>query len=250
MRTFNEILSEQFLRQVVREPRGRALLLAQCAQAEDSGESRLFDRLAERVQDADLQRMIVRHQADEIRHAALFRDCVGRTGLPLPEVPLQLQAVDRLDRALGGVFDLPVTDDRGVMDAYLLLQVLEERAVTQFPVFQKVFHEVDPVTAATFAEVAKDEERHLLYCDAVSKRYAPDEHTRQRTLRHFREVEALTFAEGNHAVMHHMLDNGLGAFGPISRAAWRALGLVAPRMTRPGLRTRFFTPGRPSVAAT
>jgi rubrerythrin len=219
-------LTSTFTRQLVRSPEGRARVLAQCAEAEDNGESRLFDRLLEKVDDTRLQGMIRRHQQDEVRHGQLFRECAARAGAPVIPVPDHLKIVDRIDRSLDGIFQRPVQSSLDVMEAYLLLQVLEERAVTQFPLFQEAFREVDPRTAEIFVEVARDEERHLKYCHAISRRYAPDEATRLATLRRFREAEAKAFADNSRANMTEALDQGYVAVGPVGRAIWRVIRAV------------------------
>jgi rubrerythrin len=229
-------LTAKFTRQLVLSPEGRARMLAQCAEAEDNGESRLFDRLLEKVDDARLQGMIRRHQQDEVRHGELFRACAARAGVTVPPVPDHLKIADRIDRALNGIFQRPVQSNLDVMEAYLLLQVLEERAVSQFPLFQAAFRDVDPHTAETFAEVARDEDRHLKYCHAISKRYAPDEATRLATLKHFRAVEAKAFADNSRANMEAALEGGYVAAGPFGRAFWRAV-----RATVGGLQTAQYT---------
>ena len=53
-------------------------------------------------------------------------DNVPPTGIPVPD---ELKLMDRIDRKLGGFWDRPINDDRGVMEAYSLLQVIEERAL-------------------------------------------------------------------------------------------------------------------------
>jgi rubrerythrin len=225
-------LSRRYTRALATTPRGRAMLLTHCAEAENSGENRLFDRLADRVNDPDLHRLIQRHQADELRHARLFEACAERTGVPLRPVPENLRIIDRLDVRLGGVFERPIVSDLEVMEAYLLLQVLEERAVTQFPLFEQAFAGIDPETAAVFAEVARDEARHLKYCHAISRRYAPDEALRVATLRRFREAEAEAFATNSRATMAYSLGNGLVDVSVLERLAWRGVGALSDLLSQ------------------
>ena len=156
----------------------------------------------------ELQRRIRRHQADEIRHAELFRGCLARTGVAAEEVPAELRIVDRLDAALGGFLERPITDRSGVMEAYLILQVIEERAVTQFPVFIQAFADTDPETARTLAEVTRDEERHLLDCEAISRKYAPSEEARLVALDRLRIAEARVFKANQGANLRHTLGRG------------------------------------------
>src|SRR3954452_9116550 len=115
--------------------------------------------------------MIVRHRDDEIRHGQLFRDCVRRTNVDPGPVPADVKILDRLSAKLGGFFEQPITDGRGVMQAYLVLQVIEERACEQFAMYIRVFSKCDPETPAVFEAIANDEARHLKYCHAISKHY-------------------------------------------------------------------------------
>jgi rubrerythrin len=219
-------LDLNFLRHLIETPAGRQHVLSQVADAESTGESRVFEQLLSQVDDPELAKMIEKHQADEIRHAELFRACEARTGLPARTVPTELRLMDRLDAQLGHILAKPITTREGVMDAYLLLQVLEERAITQFGRFIEAFGEIDPETAAVFTQVNLDEERHLKYCHAISRRYAPDEATRLATLARLRHEEALAFRENQLVNLNHTLDTGL-IRGTVRRALWRALARVA-----------------------
>ena len=81
------------------------------------------------MQDPELQRLIGKHRDDEIRHEALFRAQYARNSQSELRVPPELRLIDKLDRELGSVLSREVVDDQGVLEAYSLLQVLEERAV-------------------------------------------------------------------------------------------------------------------------
>jgi rubrerythrin len=170
-------LTLAFMTQMFSQPRGRAHLLSMAADAEASGEGRVFEELLKRKDDAELSRLVVRHRDDEIRHAELLEArCkvnAAQAGEEIPKVPAHLRLIDRLDRALGGFFSRELATDEDVMRAYLVLQVIEERAITQFELYVAAMKDVDPETAATFAEIGKDEARHLRYCHAIARRYAP-----------------------------------------------------------------------------
>lgn len=75
-------LDLSFLRFLLKSPEGRQHVLSQVADAESSGEARIFEQALARVEDADLQRMIRRHQADELRHAEIFLAREAATKLP------------------------------------------------------------------------------------------------------------------------------------------------------------------------
>ena len=246
--TFNERITARFLKGLLATPRGRAHLLNQVADAEGSDEGAIFDRLLAHVEDPKLRQMIERHQADELRHAAMFRACLARTGFEPSPVPAHLRLLDRLDAHAGNVMKEPVREDRDVMVAYLMLLVIEERALNQFAQFIPAFDAVDPETAEVFRQVARDEERHLRYCYAISRRYAPGETTWETNLHHFRKLEAIAFGENSRANMQHVFDNDLHPAGNVERVLWRGVQTVAQHAGW-GPRTRFWgTKGVPKLA--
>lgn len=223
---FRDVVDFWFMEKLMSTPAGRHHVLSQVADAETSGEARIFEQALAKVDDPDLQRMIRRHQADEIRHAELFYARVDATGIPRTVVPESLQILQKLDDALGNPLERDITTREGVMEAYLLLQVIEERAITQFAKFIEVLELHDPETAEVFKAVQKDEERHLLYCHAVSKRYAPDEETRLAALERLRLAEAKAFHENQMANVKHVLSYKLIP-GALRRFGWRIFTTAA-----------------------
>jgi rubrerythrin len=226
------VIHQWFLRDLFSTPRGRAYVLSQAAQSESAGEGRIFDVLLEKVDDPDLHRMVQKHQADEARHAKLYSECAERQGAKLPPIPAELRLIDRIDRHIGeergGVrfFDETVYDDRYVMDGYLLLQVLEERAVQQFGNLATALRPFDPRSAGIVREIEADEARHLKYCHAISRRYAPSQLVLEGTLARFRRAEAKAYQEHTQKSLEFLLREGfLG-----SRAKtlfWRGFGTAA-----------------------
>src|SRR5262245_21658380 len=93
-----ELIATRFAQLMVATPAGRAHILAQAAEAEANGEGQVFERALAKVDDPEVQRLIRRHQADEVRHAALFRERVAAQGIDPGPVPDELKLVDRLDR--------------------------------------------------------------------------------------------------------------------------------------------------------
>ena len=176
--------------------------------------------------DAAIAQLVKRHAADEVRHAELFQGCVRRTGVEPPPVPEHLKVIDRLDRALGGLFDRPITDRSGVMEAYLVLQVVEERAVTQFAISSRSCDAWNPSSADVLVEVGKDEERHLKYCRAIVRRFAPDAGTAAAKLSAYREIEARVYAENSLANLSHVLEHGVLDVGPLDWLFWQGIGAV------------------------
>jgi hypothetical protein len=237
--TLVETLTLKFMKQLLQSPKGRVHFLTQLADAENNDEGKVFEALKERAKvDPNLYKMVARHAADEERHAELMRTRAAATGLPPPEIPEKLKVLHRLDDALGGFFSKPIDSDEGVMRTYLLLQVIEERAVTQFPIFKEGFRGIDDETAAVFEQIEADEERHLKYCQAIARRYAPSEEVHASTLKRFREVEAKVFAENSQRNLFYALDTGLLPVSAPVRAAWRVIGHVA-LLLNPSRPTRF-----------
>lgn len=226
---------------------GRAHVLNQAAFAEDSDEGQVFEALLSQIDDPALQKMVRIHAADETRHAEMFREALARNGFEPWDVGPELSLIARLDAALGGFFDGFLEREHPVMDAYLLLQVIEERAVTQFSAMQPAFAEHDPPTAALLESIAADEERHLKYCVAISRRYAPDSNTATARLAELRQVESVVYAELSRANMKHTLANDMLAIGRLEKRIWSsALGLLE-RRDRP-MHTPFATAAATATA--
>jgi rubrerythrin len=237
--TLNEKMTARFLTGLLATPAGRAHLLNQVADAESTGEGAIFAHLLAHVVDPKLRHMIERHQADEIRHSALFRECLERTGFQPTPVPSSLRLLYRLDALAGGVMEQPVKDDRDVMLAYMMLLVIEERAVSQFTQFIPAFDVVDPETANVFRSVARDEERHLRYCHAISRRYSTSDAMWEADLLRFRTLEARAYSDNSRANMDYVFEHGLHTANFVERAVWRSVHALAAG-TGQGPRTRFW----------
>jgi rubrerythrin len=220
-----------YMRKLFATPEGRAHVLAQAADSEASGEAAIFDQTLAKVDDPELARLIRKHRDDELRHEKLFRERLAAQNAPY-QLPEELRLVARIDREAGGILDRPITDARGVLGAYALLQSLEERAVSSFALFIAAMEEPDPQTARVFAEVLEDEKRHLKYCIAVSRRYAKSEEERLEGLERMRAIEARAFHGNQMANMRFTLARGwIG--GPLETALWRvvrALALSLPQL--------------------
>ena len=217
-----------FLNDLLADAPGRAFVLNQAAVAEATDEGRLFDLVLEQVDDPALAKMVRKHRDDETRHAAMFSACVARQGVDPGELPTDLRLLDVIDRRLGGFFAKPIEDALGVMETYLLLQVIEERALHQFSLLEAAMRRHDPETADVIAQIAADERRHLRYCHAIARRYAPDPLTQAETLARFRLVEARAFQEHSRRNMAHMLDHGL-VRSKVRTALWRAVATLTAR---------------------
>lgn len=226
-------LQRSFLAHLLATPKGRAHVLNQVADAESNGESKVFDSALALVDDPDLSRMIARHAQDEVEHAALFEARRDAQGVDVGPAPEHLRLIGRLDQKLGGFFSRGVRSRRDVMEAYLMLQVVEERACTQFPVFAEAFRAMDPETAAVFDRVVADEVRHLKYCRAIAKRYAPSPVVMNDTLREMRENEAVCFVENTRAGFEHVLDGDYTDLSPLGVLGWKAVARVGRMIETP-----------------
>jgi demethoxyubiquinone hydroxylase (CLK1/Coq7/Cat5 family) len=216
-----------YLKRLVGSSRGRAFLLSSLAEAEEADEGGVFDNLLARVDDPALGKLVRRHRDDEARHAKMYRACVARTGVtPLP-VPSELRIVERIDRLLGGFSAGFAAGKYGVMEAYLLLQVIEERGVQQFARVAQALDGVDPESATVVRTIVVDEERHVLYARAISRRYAPDAATLERELRRFRAAEEQAFIESGRAFLQFVDAHDLLAVRGPERLLWRGLAMLS-----------------------
>jgi hypothetical protein len=225
-----DAIASLFLRDLLAGAAGRAFVLNQAAIAEATDEGHVFDVILAKVEDAKLGTMIEKHRDDEQRHAAIFRGCVERQGVEPGELPADLRIVDRIDRETGGVASAPIVDARGVMNAYLVLQVIEERALHQFGLLEPAMRRYDPASASAIRSVIEDEARHLKYCHAISKRYAPNRLLHAETLGALRIAEARAFRDHSRANMAHMLDAGL-VESKVKTAMWRGFAKMTARST-------------------
>jgi rubrerythrin len=208
-----QTLTEEFFSRLVSSPRGRAFHLRLMTDHEEADEGLVFDSLLARIDDPSLHKMVERHSTDEKRHARMLRECAERTGAPPEPVPEELRVVHRMERKIGFGEAFFVTHQMGVMEAYVLLGVLEERAVQQYPVYARAVAHVDPASAAAIASIARDEQRHVLYSRAISRRYAPDARTLGQVVDRFRRAEEIAFAEYNQAYWRIAAELGLVATG-------------------------------------
>ena len=212
-------------------------MLSFMADAEDSDERGVFDTLLERVDDPQLHKMIRIHRDDEIRHAEILRKCVARVGVVPAAVPAELRVVPYVERSLGSVAERFLDDKAGVMEAYVFLHVLEDRAVLQFPRFANALRPYDPESAIAIDGIAEDERRHVKYARAISKKYAPDEATLARTLAQFRAAEEKAYVEHGSAFLEYAVDEDLLAIGRAEKLFWKGMAIVAnrtgPRAHRP-----------------
>jgi len=221
----------RFLSRLVANPRGRAFMLSFMADAEEADEAGVFETLLERVDDPKLHKMVKRHMDDEARHAQMLRARVDATvkasGIRAPSVPRSLSIVQLIDGKLGGLGAAFIAKEKTIMDAYVLLEVVEERAVEQFPKIAAALEPVDPESAATVRAICEDERRHVLYARAINKRYAPSPELLRKTLARVHAVEQQAFDENGAAFLRHALDENLLQLPFAEKLLWRAMAIAA-----------------------
>lgn len=211
-------LRKAFMRRMVSTPRGRQHILSLMVAAEEGDESGVFDALATRADDDELQKLVRVHQEDERVHAQLYRDCLTRTGLEYVTVPDELMIIRRIGREAGGVFaegiasgnSEPLRTRADVMNTYALRLAIEQRGVQQFPLIGAEFrHLGDHQTADVFDRVTKDEARHVRYCKAIGRRYAESDAQWQQAVETFARIEDRAFKAVGITTIAHALETGL-----------------------------------------
>lgn len=217
-------LNARFLDRLTATHRGRAYLMNALTDAEEADEQGVFDRLIDDVTDPQLNKVVRRHRDDELRHGELMTECLRRNGYARAPHPEELKIVPYIARALGdGDSNTYLAGRTGVFEAYAFLHVLEERAVMMYPRFADALGKYDPETADVVRAIAKDEERHVKYADAICRRYAPDASALETMLAKYRAAEATAFAQHGKATIRHVLANDLLAVSFPERLMWRTV---------------------------
>ncbi|MBS2029071.1 MAG: ferritin-like domain-containing protein [Deltaproteobacteria bacterium] len=245
---FTDRLTVRFASMLASTPQGRAHILNLASDAEGSDEGRIFDAIEGLVTDDALKKVVQRHRDDELRHQKLFGDAAIRNGGTLHPAPPELRLLDRIDARTGGFLSKPITTERDAAMAYLVLLVIEERALNQFALLEQAFRPIDPESADVFVQISKDEARHLRYCHAVAKKYLPDDAQREAEIVRLRNLEAEAFRENQEAMMRYAFEHNLVP-GGFTQAIWGFLGSVG--RTIGGLPfTRFASEPLPALAPT
>jgi hypothetical protein len=131
---------------------------------------------------------------------------MARTGVELGPIPTW---VEEFDEAIGLPLSRPIDNRRDVFEAYTAIKVIEERGLAGLPALEQAFRPIDPLTSDTILAVAKDEERHLYYCDSMINAYAPSEEDKRATLERFREIEQNGFVRHGVASLRFMIETGI-----------------------------------------
>ena len=150
----------------------RARILLRFAEVEADG-GRDIVRAAEATDDPVLRRLLLRHAADEDRHAALFRER-GKALLANLQTPEGTDAPEWLAQGERGLDDLRVEQesDRNLL---AFLHLSEKAAARDFKAYEKVLAS-DPGTREVFERVGRDETFHMTYTLKQLERLDPKRH--------------------------------------------------------------------------
>ena len=219
------LISKTITKQVLKSAHGRAFILNTVADAEDNGEAVFFEEAQAVLDDERFKKMVQRHQEDEIEHGRRFRARAEAQGVPLLPVPDDVKVLDHMDDLMNGEFSKSVKTKEDLFVGYTALQAIEERAITQFGMYEELFRPLDPETADVFGRVRRDEERHLRYCAAITRHLEPDARRREETLDRLRKIEAEAFARVETAMSRHL---SWVVTNPILRFSLRTAARLAP----------------------
>lgn len=212
-----ERLSRYYLRKLVATRRGRAHLYNFAAEVEDGDEGEIFEQLADAVTDRRMAKLVRRHAADEEGHAGLFREALRRTGESPPPIPDSLQFIRRIN-AMTGLFERGVQDATDIVEVAAVLRAIEQRAVDRYPLIGALLREVgDDFGADAFATVARDEARHVRYCDALGRHHAENDVAWRRQVRRYRRIERRAFYQHAPTDVRYAIEQGLVRLGPVAR---------------------------------
>jgi hypothetical protein len=158
----------------------------------------------------DLAPKVVRHGADEDKHARIFRGLLRRRGLTPVPVPLETDYTALLEAQGIGLAhtrlrrEVPLTEQDVVV--YLAhSRVTEQRAAGQMAMLCRHFGD-DPLLGRAVRQIADDEANHLAYCHEELLRLSEAGHERfiRDTLRRTALAESETHRDVSLAVMEHM----------------------------------------------
>lgn len=197
-----------FLARLLATTEGRQHMLSVSVAAEEGDEGAVFDRIAAVVDDPKLRRMVEQHQADEVRHVWLFRECIDRLALEYEPVPDELRIIRRIVE-MTGTQRVDIDGPEAVVRVYALLLAIEERGVEQFPLIADAFQRHDAETAEVYRRVARDERGHARYCRRIGRHFAPDDATWDQVVAAASALEAAAFAEVSAASFASAVERGL-----------------------------------------
>lgn len=205
---------KSFWSRLAATPAGRRHIYSFAIAAEEGDEHGVFDMLANNVADMEFKKLVRAHQADEERHAGLFFACLTRMGETPEKIPDALQII----RRMGGKFEAAGEQNGTVVELYAMLRAIEVRGVEQFPIIAEALRPYDAFGAETFRQVARDEARHVGFCDRIGRAAAGDEKTWQNAMAKYERIERGAFLEHGIVSFRYVLRQGLISSGPLEKA--------------------------------
>jgi hypothetical protein len=216
---------------------------------EDSGKDLV--RASQRVADAELRAHFVRHSADELRHAELFRaraaEVAAEHGLPAgtpTERPFELhRARPGVELNAHGFFSAGLIDELGELEYVAMLHVAEARAAALFAALRYAIP-ADHRTRAVFDEILRDEKYHVAYTGRFLERWRAEGRGREvdaalraaageRLLGGWRRFGARSASRTSSAVLSLSYWTIAAPFGLVARGLGRPSGWRRPRASPP-----------------
>lgn len=163
-----------------RDPVRRHLTLQSFSETEEDGGKDL-ELAIPRVIDEELRGHLIRHAADERRHAEMFRrraaDLREQAGGETAGRDARGDHARGLLKARGadtfeahGSFNAGICEELGEVAYVAMLHVAEKRAAEVFAIHSELNHH-DPQTRAIFEEILKDEKYHVSYTGKMLERF-------------------------------------------------------------------------------
>ncbi len=182
-----DLLARLRMQRVWSDPSRKLRTLESFAETEEDG-GRDLEVAARRVADPDLRAHLMRHAADEKRHAALFRkhaaDLRASRGLAARDAAEPDQAYDLSRGRKGhevdahGFFRSGLCDELGEVAYVAMLHVAEQRAAEIFRLHRQL-NDGDPELCATFEDILRDEKYHVAYTQRFLERWRAEGRVRE-----------------------------------------------------------------------
>jgi rubrerythrin len=221
---------KNFWSRLAATPQGRRHIYSFALAAEEGDEHGVFDLLAENVAAAEHKKLIRVHQADEERHAGLFRECLERMGQTAEEIPHEM----RIIRRMGSAFTAE-NDSGRVVELYAMLRAIEVRGVEQFPIIAEALRPHDAFGADTFLQVAQDEKRHVGFCDIVGGKEAASPGAWREKVAHYAAMERRAFLTHGLVSLRHAIRGELMVTSPVERYAESVVSLAENALRKLGI---------------
>ncbi len=152
---------------------------------EDGGKD--LELAARRTADSELRGHLLRHAADEVRHAAIFRKHAAELRGRLALAARSTEESEAYDLSRGrkghdvdahGFFRAGLCDELGEVAYVAMLNVAEKRAARIFAVHRDLQRD-DPELRATFEEILRDEKYHVAYTARILEQWSRRGHERE-----------------------------------------------------------------------